>query len=156
MRGLKPIRLYLLLGDVLSHPLRVRGLKPKALRPNKVMLLSHPLRVRGLKLQFQHACLTTVYVASFTGAWIETPEAYSLVTPKVSHPLRVRGLKLIFLFMTNLLIVASFTGAWIETFPSAFARYFIYVASFTGAWIETSFRMICTSIPGRILYGCVD
>ena len=57
------------------------------------MLLSHPLRVRGLKLQFQHACLTTVYVASFTGAWIETPEAYSLVTPKVSHPLRVRGLK---------------------------------------------------------------
>ena len=54
-----------------SHPLRVRGLKPIVSALTTNVFLSHPLRVRGLK----HLLIQDVrycYVASFTGAWIET------------------------------------------------------------------------------------
>ena len=74
------------------------------------------------------------YVASFTGAWIETISAPSaLVVTKV----------------------ASFTGAWIETYVLVRDWYSFLVASFTGAWIETRCRSICRkSNSSRILYGC--
>ncbi len=35
------------------------------------MLASHPTRVRGLKFVFQIIKALTVYVAPYTGAWIE-------------------------------------------------------------------------------------
>ena len=62
-------------------------------------------------------------VASFTGAWIETPFLAGLVT---------------------LRRVASFTGAWIETNCLLEKYHQLSVASFTGAWIETL-------ISGRVL-----
>ncbi|CAK8712359.1 hypothetical protein LDFHOB_01485 [Candidatus Electronema aureum] len=55
-------------------------------------------------------------VASFTGAWIETP------------PHR---------FLVSMVKVASFTGAWIETVAAGIQALQKVVASFTGAWIET-------------------
>ena len=55
---------------------------------------SHPLRVRGLKLKIIQAANIENGVASFTGAWIETP------------PNQYPGPGI---------FVASFTGAWIET-----------------------------------------
>ena len=57
------------------------------------------------------------FVASFTGAWIETPKAEPFkLWMAQSHPLRVRGLKPLPAFLAVVgLRVASFTGAWIET-----------------------------------------
>ena len=54
-------------------------------------------------------------VASFTDAWIETPQQG--VAPLVG--------------------VASFTDAWIETHVCEYTLVNIPVASFTDAWIET-------------------
>ena len=56
------------------------------------------------------------YVASYTGAWIETQ--------KYAH-------------MRTLNVVASYTGAWIETGGKADHMQVAGVASYTGAWIET-------------------
>ena len=99
-----------------------------------------------------------VQVASYTGAWIETPRQAS---DAVWYG------------------VASYTGAWIETSENIDANPLICVASYTGAWIETSltnsFGIHTKSHPIRvrglkhiiplcqlthhyscILYGCVD
>ena len=56
--------------------------------------MSHPLRVRGLKLPHRRQ-FWQGYVASFTGAWIETADKTKLDKVDSSHPLRVRGLKLV-------------------------------------------------------------
>ena len=78
---------------------------------------SHPLRVRGLKHLWVQVIADHVGVASFTGAWIETPMPWG----------KYKGEK-----------VASFTGAWIETIQLHIHKEARSVASFTGAWIETS------------------
>ena len=72
-------------------------------------------------------------VASFTGAWIETPTTTSFLYRK---------------------LVASFTGAWIETYIGQISEKYILVASFTGAWIETFNPCLTMCKLGRILYGC--
>ena len=99
-------------------------------------------------------------VASFTGAWVETPFLGRTARQLSSHPLRVRGLKLLVakewpdldrshplrvrglkqsssLQFYRRLLVASFTGAWVETWRSGLPRARSWVASFTGAWVET-------------------
>ena len=55
-----------------SHPSRVRGLKPFAQIEFDTTDGSHPSRVRGLKLRFAEPSMTSLPVAPFTGAWIET------------------------------------------------------------------------------------
>ena len=55
--------------------------------------MSHLLQMRGLKLRVDHDT-TTVFVASFTDAWIETLVAFFVVMKVLSHLLQMRGLKL--------------------------------------------------------------
>ena len=55
--------------------------------------MSHPLRVRGLKPDTAKEILEYFYVASFTGAWVETLLIEFRYVWQQSHPLRVRGLK---------------------------------------------------------------
>ena len=79
--------------------------------------------MRGLKqvisiTESQHG------VASFTDAWIETPE---------------------FAITGTLSPVASFTDAWIETYSLTSNGYLHFVASFTDAWIETGVEAILPS-----------
>ncbi len=105
--------------------------------------------------------LKLIWVASFMGAWIETPYADKRSCKRLlSHPLWVRGLKP---YMAEegvkgiqshplwvrglkrrprrkpeeLRAVASFMGAWIETLCDVGMSCFAEVASFMGAWIET-------------------
>ena len=78
---------------MLSHPLRVRGLKLSETRNTDTLVKSHPLRVRGLKHEAEHRLLHALWVASFTGAWIETSHNSQPTPLLMSHPLRVRGLK---------------------------------------------------------------
>ena len=60
--------------------------------------MSHPIRVRGLKLVINKVLMIGIFVASYTGAWIETNLKTKCTIGKV---------------------VASYTGAWIETtYPS--------------------------------------
>ena len=50
--------------------------------------------VRGLKLALSAARSSVTSVASYVGAWIETPLALTLLMPMImSHPMWVRGLK---------------------------------------------------------------
>ena len=57
--------------EQMSHPLRVRGLKFSSSLIPSIFITSHPLRVRGLKLFYPCLYNFTVFVAPFTGAWIE-------------------------------------------------------------------------------------
>ncbi len=77
--------------------------------------MSHPSRVRGLKLWSGLGVNHTVYVAPFTGAWIEINEDY---------------------FSKLVSKVAPFTGAWIEITVKNWKEPSEQVAPFTGAWIE--------------------
>ena len=98
-------------------------------------VLSHPLRVRGLKPERVKLCQRVSFVASFTGAWVETTEGDRTGVAGTSHPLRVRGLKL------------SYSRGGSGSFA---------VASFTGAWVETPFHAWGKdAYDSRILYGCV-
>ena len=54
-------------------------------------------------------------VASFTDAWIETPQQGVAPLVGLSHLLQMRGLKLSVLISVKSVLVASFTDAWIET-----------------------------------------
>ena len=75
-------------------------------------------------------------VASYMGAWIETPNRADCCARKVSHPTWVRGLKH-------------------TCKSSSIARH--SVASYMGAWIETrSNPLFATRSLRRILHGCVD
>ena len=77
-----------------------------------------------------------VYVAPFTGAWIETKTGSLTASAKQ--------------------VVAPFTGAWIETCLPFTRRQQNLVAPFTGAWIETCAVMAPKLDFGRTLHGCVD
>ena len=58
------------------------------------MAVSHPSRVRGLKFSALIFLGAALYVAPFTGAWIEIRQIRMKKTaPSTSHPSRVRGLK---------------------------------------------------------------
>ena len=114
VRGLKLCSYSTFNRWISSHPLRVRGLKPEWVEVKKdsirrilygcvdwnrkldqndrACMQSHPLRVRGLKHKAK-SYQTEKYVASFTGAWIETCCTPSALASEQSHPLRVRGLK---------------------------------------------------------------
>ena len=94
----------------------MRGLKPTKERLRASGQMSHPIRVRGLK---HPRCIQSEWnnqVASYTGAWIETPDNS---------------------FVLKIVPVASYTGAWIETGFLCRMRNKHRVASYTGAWIET-------------------
>ncbi|EDN84710.1 hypothetical protein PARMER_04162 [Parabacteroides merdae ATCC 43184] len=54
--------------------------------------MSHLLQMRGLKLDFAKH-IRSIYVASFTDAWIETSFHPHRHSKKVSHLLQMRGLK---------------------------------------------------------------
>ena len=95
----------------------MRGLKQNIKSTSNESKESHPLWVRGLKHGIQQPKDGDKFVASFTGAWIETKRNGRGNSANRSHPLRVRGLKpgsvRQFIARGG---VASFTGAWIETF----------------------------------------
>ena len=77
-----------------------------------------------------------IYVAPFTGAWIEMPFS----------PLGMTKSR-----------VAPFTGAWIEITIRDNRRQPSMVAPFTGAWIEIVITLIGVRIlSSRSLHGSVD
>ena len=55
---------------------------------------SHLLQMRGLKHCISLKCDVDREVASFTDAWIETPDALKSIKSLPSHLLQMRGLKL--------------------------------------------------------------
>ena len=71
MRGLKHEYIYGQNPRPLSHLLQMRGLKLIRIVIMVDQLKSHLLQMRGLKLVQQWRAFG-VYVASFTDAWIET------------------------------------------------------------------------------------
>ena len=98
--------------------------------------MSHLLQMRGLK----HLRLTSpssLDVASFTDAWIETLQSGIDKRVTESHLLQMRGLKPNVHQGTYEFTVASFTDAWIETLRKQLSLLNAEVASFTDAWIET-------------------
>ena len=136
----------------------MRGLKQFPNVGQYYQIESHLLQMRGLKHRNSKIIYSILDVASFTDAWIETPQGRE------------------FCEHNN---VASFTDAWIET--SSYIVHSVmtlshllqmrglkqnmqlakyqnnWVASFTDAWIET-----VTGNDGRIrenrriFYRCVD
>ena len=82
---------------------------------------SRPSRTRGLKHNLVVVNVRSQIVASFTDAWIETPNAARA-------------------FATA--SVASFTDAWIETMGRCLRDSCSAVASFTDAWIETQNSLV--------------
>ena len=114
----------------------------------------------------------SIYVASFTDAWIETAYPDRPRHTLLSHLLQMRGLKLVCDPTVKEVEVASFTDAWIETkrglleqlpalshllqmrglkheeFLSPFGEE--EVASFTDAWIET-LEMSGVSLSDRVV-----
>ena len=82
--------------------------------------------------------LSSIRVASFTDAWIETPASSWRACGSRSHLLQMRGLKRkLPKKMKGHVLVASFTDAWIETQHKVDNTEYVGVASFTDAWIET-------------------
>ena len=61
-----------------SHLLQMRGLKRACCLVNSDAPKSHLLQMRGLKQQHVLGCASSIRVASFTDAWIET--RYPVVT----------------------------------------------------------------------------
>ena len=56
----------------MSHPTWVRGLKLHDVLTSDWQTLSHPTWVRGLKLCLVVLLITSLQVAPYVGAWIET------------------------------------------------------------------------------------
>ena len=77
----------------MSHPTWVRGLKHVYHFFAAIVQVSHPTWVRGLKQiqKFEHH--SRILVASYMGAWIETPSNIGIGATSLSHPTWVRGLK---------------------------------------------------------------
>ena len=96
--------------------------------------MSHLLQMRGLKQIPLSEIASTMDVASFTDAWIETFSFVATFQKSESHLLQMRGLKL-----------SSSNISRTNT-----------VASFTDAWIETSSVDSTTIFQRRIFYRCVD
>ncbi len=94
----------------------MRGLKQQDQKYDDAQRMSHLLQMRGLKHEVANVYLSIIEVASFTDAWIETPNQAWTVTGKTkSHLLQMRGLKLVPQWRAFGVYVASFTDAWIET-----------------------------------------
>ena len=72
MRGLKRIKPEFGLRFMPSHLLQMRGLKHKLPLIGSRRLESHLLQMRGLKLVKLISLISSIEVASFTDAWIET------------------------------------------------------------------------------------
>ena len=90
--------------------------------------------VRGLK-PLVLLLATTLKVAPYVGAWIETQKKRRIQRIQKSHPMWVRGLKL-----KNPLRNDENHG----------------VAPYVGAWIETCHAHITNTKQCRTLCGCVD
>ena len=95
MRGLKLTRTQEFFRNATSHLLQMRGLKLALLIPYHRSATSHLLQMRGLK-PTTSLHNTTLGVASFTDAWIETISEGVTERPETSHLLQMRGLKLMF------------------------------------------------------------
>ncbi len=120
-----------------SRPSRARGLKQMPRPTSTIHAWSRPSRARGLKQAEVEPSHQRLFVAPFTGAWIETRvrqcrycegesrpsrarglklvRPVRLCAPDRSRPSRARGLKLAIRQLAGLPLVAPFTGAWIET-----------------------------------------
>ena len=72
MRGLKLLRLVIMVAQLKSHLLQMRGLKQRGDLLRVQTFLSHLLQMRGLKPLESANSKEHIYVASFTDAWIET------------------------------------------------------------------------------------
>ena len=94
MRGLKRFSKSLSIGSTLSHLLQMRGLKHLCSATITYRHWSHLLQMRGLKLLLLSIFCMLIGVASFTDAWIETPENTKGLGTLTSHLLQMRGLKL--------------------------------------------------------------
>ena len=123
--------------EVMSHPSRVRGLKLGLPANAHGRSQSHPSRVRGLKSGIHRHVPQLIWVAPFTGAWIEIQirEAWRPAAPRRTLPGVVVCNKRFLNSAKACRSVAPFTGAWIE------------ISCRTGATTRTS----C-----RTLHGCVD
>ena len=75
-----------------SHLLQMRGLKQASYNDIHDHTRSHLLQMRGLK-QREFLFGLVIYVASFTDAWIETPQQGIAPLVGLSHLLQMRGLK---------------------------------------------------------------
>ena len=72
MRGLKLIRIVIMVDQLKSHLLQMRGLKLIRIVIMVDQLKSHLLQMRGLKPRPSMDSHRQNQVASFTDAWIET------------------------------------------------------------------------------------
>ena len=72
MRGLKLIRIVIMVDQLKSHLLQMRGLKRLCACNDTVTVTSHLLQMRGLKPRPSMDSHRQNQVASFTDAWIET------------------------------------------------------------------------------------
>ena len=91
--------------------------------------------VRGLKLVCLVKYMTTLKVAPYVGAWIETCCYLFSHCGFLSHPMWVRGLKLHIVYFILIDKVAPYVGAWIETIKTR----------------KKVYERVC-----RTLCGCVD
>ena len=116
MRGLKHEYIYGQNPRPLSHLLQMRGLKLIRIVIMVDQLKSHLLQMRGLKPRPSMDSHRQNQVASFTDAWIETSvlEYNSNNATNKSHLLQMRGLKPLFKgAFERVFNVASFTGTTI-------------------------------------------
>ena len=84
----------------------VRGLKHYGSSVLRLRNVSHPMWVRGLKPVTERLLTMVRKVASYVGAWIETPMSGMAKSRCRSHPMWVRGLKLVTLNI-NILAIMS-------------------------------------------------
>ena len=76
-----------------SHLLQMRGLKLIRIVIMVDQLKSHLLQMRGLKRNQPYKHYRPRQVASFTDAWIETYQSAGVFSQCQSHLLQMRGLK---------------------------------------------------------------
>ena len=93
MRGLKHEYIYGQNPRPLSHLLQMRGLKLIRIVIMVDQLKSHLLQMRGLKRNQPYKHYRPRQVASFTDAWIETYQSAGVFSQCQSHLLQMRGLK---------------------------------------------------------------
>ena len=99
-----------------SHPSRVRGLKYSPLSASCWLPESHPSRVRGLKSLPAICRSRPVFVAPFTGAWIEILQRVGIICSWCGRTLHgcVDWNWISRHIFQRQAHVAPFTGAWIE------------------------------------------
>ena len=117
-----------------SHPIRVRGLKPVCWYYSMASTCRILYGCVDWNGYIYYVPIVACVVASYTGAWIETPSGCSYI---------------------QLLEVASYVGAWIETANYTSNLKIQIVASYVGAWIEIVFIEHSRCILYRYLRGRV-